>query len=313
MSVKVFGHLNPDTDAITSALIYAWYLREKRGMDAVAYRLGDLNKETAYVLERFGFRTPDLLTELIPGEEVVLVDTNNADELLAGMNETRVLEIIDHHKLTGNLVTAEPPSVTMRPVACTATVIWELMQRDGCTTLPAEVAGLMASALVSDTLNLTSPTTTDTDRTVLDELIALAGIDRDELAGAMFAAKSDLSGYSAEQLLLLDSKVYTYGDQKVRLSVLETTKPENALALLPELLAAIDQMKAKDGLAAVFFFVVDILKSEAHLVVNGSLEEEKALAAFGATVAGNMVILPGVVSRKKQMVPPLEKVFSNQG
>lgn len=310
MPVKVFGHLNPDTDTVTSAIAFAWYLKEKRGIDALPYRLGELNRETTYLLERFGVASPDLLEVVSADDEVVLVDTNNSEELLPGCKDARIIEIVDHHKLTGTLSTAEPPAITIRPVACTATVIWELLQRDAVTTLPHEIAGIMAGAIISDTLNFTSPTTTEQDKLVFDELIALTGMEQAELAEALFSAKSDLTGYSAEQLLTLDSKVYSFGDQKVRFSVLETTKPENALALKNELFTAIAGMKTAEGLSAILFFVVDILKAEAHLLTEGQREAELANQAFHVEPVDRVALLPGVLSRKKQMIPPVEKLLS---
>ncbi|CAN5172451.1 manganese-dependent inorganic pyrophosphatase [soil metagenome] len=300
----VFGHLNPDTDTTCSAIAYAWFLSQQ-GAEATPRVLGPLNKETCYVLERFEVGEPELLSDIAQGTNVVIVDTNNPDELPASIAGATILEIVDHHKLVGGLKSSDPITVTMRPVACTATIIFERMQAVGMQP-NKQIAGIMLSAILSDTLNFTSPTSTDVDKVVVDELAALAEVDVQELADAQSAAKSDLTGLSHRDILTQDSKVYPYGDVKVRVSILETTKPENALAMLPELLSTANEMRKEEAVQGIFFFIVDIAKSEATLVITGDWERQVAEKAFSTGVIDGLVHLPGMVSRKKQMLPALE-------
>lgn len=300
----VFGHLNPDTDSTCSAIAYSWFLSEQ-GQEATPRVLGSLNKETQFVLNYFETPEPELLTEIPEGAKVVLVDTNNPEELPASIAGATITEIVDHHKLVGGLTSKDPLTITMRPVACTATIIYERMQAVAMQP-EKRIAGLMLSAILSDTLNFTSPTTTEADKAAADELAALAEVDMHELAESQSAAKSDLSGLSERDILTQDSKIFPFGDVKVRVSVLETTKPEIALGMLPSLLPAAQAMRDEEALQGIFFFIVDITKSHATLVISGDWEKLVAEKAFSATTENGLIELPGVVSRKKQMVPALE-------
>lgn len=307
--IKVIGHLAPDTDSTCAPIVYTWYLSEKKDMEARPFVTGEFNREAKYVLERFGFHTPELLTKLTKEDEFVVVDTNNPDELVEGHADAKLLEIIDHHKLVGGLSTPDPISITIRPWACTMTVMWDIMKQDGVAELPSEIAGIMLAAILSDTLKFTSPTTTEMDTLAAEELAEMAGVEIDELAEEMFAAKSDLTGMSAKDLLLVDSKVFELGDKKVRIAVLETTKPENSLDMKAELMSAIEELRAEQELDGVFFFAVDILNTKSHLVVNGDFEKEIAEKAFESEFVDDVMELDGVVSRKKQIVPNIEKAI----
>lgn len=302
--IKVFGHLAPDTDATCSALIWAWYLSEVKGLPAQAHVLGTPNTEAAFVLGRWGFATPPLLEELSRDEQVVVVDTNNPAELPAGINDALVLEIIDHHLLAGGLMTRQPISITVRPVASTATVMHGLMGSDAAR-MPEEIRGLMLSCILSDTLEFRSPTTTDTDRSLATELAAGLGIDIPGYAAEMFAAKSDVSHMSDAELLRLDSKKYDVSGTAFRISVLETTSPGTVLARKDSLMHSLETVAREDGVDQVLLFVVDILKEEATLLVPNDLVRRVAASSFGAEAHGDTVVLPGIVSRKKQIIPAL--------
>ena len=308
MEQKVFGHLNPDTDSVCAAIVYAWYLTNHRSQPAVPYVLGSLAKEPSFVLNHFGVPTPALLGPLNAGDEVVIVDTNNPKELPEDLQVAELMEIVDHHILMGGLSSHVPIPVTIEPVACTTTVIWNLMQRAGVQP-NAQMAGLMLAAILSDTLNFTSPTSTEKDKEVAKNLAQIAGINPDELAGEMFAAKSDISDLSASDLLVADSKVFELNGKKVRVSTLETTKPEFALAKLPELSGAITAMKSAESLDYVFFFIVNILTTGSQLYIASEHEKLVAEKAFAKSVEGELLDLPGVVSRKKQMIPQLESAL----
>lgn len=307
MSIKVLGHLSPDTDSTCSPIVYAWYLKQRDGLDAKAVVTGELNREAKFILEKFEQEAPEMISKLEQGEKIVIVDTNNPDELVSGYDQAEIIEIIDHHKLTGGLSTEGPINVTIRTTGCTATIIWSIIKSDLGTDVPKFVIGLLAGCIISDSLNRTSPTTTEEDLTALEELAELGGFDIDMLAEEMFAAKSDLTGMSGDDLIKVDSKVYEFAGKKYRLSVLETTKPENALSMQQDILEAIKADKATGKSDHVMMFIIDIIKQEATVIVE--TEEEKAIIsqAYETEFSGDTVILPGIVSRKKQIVPVLEK------
>ncbi len=304
--IKIFGHLAPDTDATCSAIVWAWYLNNIRNLKAEAYVLGEPNTEAKFVLERWGFAQPELLGTLEADEKIVIVDTNNPAELPEGINDADIGQIIDHHLLVGGITTKKPINVTIRPVASTATVMYSIMREPALDTMPEPIKGLILSCIISDTLEFRSPTTTPRDREIAERLAADLGIDITAYAAEMFAAKSDISHFSDAELLRLDSKKYEVGDTAFRVSVLETTSPDTVLARKDSLMASMADVAAEDGVDQVLLFVVDILSEEATLLVPNDLVKTVAEKSFDATVTGDTVVLPGVVSRKKQIIPNLK-------
>ena len=302
--IKVFGHLAPDTDATGSALIWEWFLNEVKGKPAKAYVLGEPNTEAAFVLKRWGFETPEILSDVAAGDEVVVVDTNNPAEPPPSINDANIVEIIDHHMLAGGLKTSGPIMITIRPVASTATVMYGRM-KDKADQMPAGIKGLMLSCILSDTLEFRSPTTTERDRFIADLLATDLGIDMAAYAAEMFEAKSDISAFSDAELLRMDSKKYEIGDTSFRVSVLETTSPATVMARKDSLMATMETVAVEDGVDQVLLFVVDILSEGATLLVPNDLVKTLAEKSFGAEVTGDTVLLPGVVSRKKQIIPNL--------
>jgi len=303
MTTLVFGHKAPDTDSTGSPLIWAWYLNHT-GTPAEARLLGEPNTEAAYVLQRWGFEKPAVIADVEPGAPVVIVDTNNPAELPASINEADIRQIIDHHKLVGGLETKGPIEITVRPVACTATILYDLMG-DAAAEMPEPVKGAMLSCILSDTLEFRSPTTTGPDRDVAEKLAGELGLSIPDYAAELFAAKSDVSAFSDAELLRMDSKEYTVGGKKFRVSVLETTAPEIPLGRKDSLMESMVSVAAEDGVDQVLLFVVDILKEQATLLVPNDLVKTVAEKSFGAMVEGDTVVLPGVVSRKKQIIPNL--------
>ncbi|PWR02202.1 manganese-dependent inorganic pyrophosphatase [Meridianimarinicoccus roseus] len=304
MTIKVFGHMAPDTDSTGSPLIWAWYLSEIRGTPAEAVLLGEPNTEAAFVLDRWSLAKPAIIDTVAEGEQVVIVDTNNPAELPEGINAADILEIIDHHKLVGGLETKGPISITVRPVACTATILHDLMG-DDAAKMPEGIRGAMLSCILSDTLEFRSPTTTPADKALAESLAADLGLDLTAYAAEMFAAKSDVSAFSDAELIRMDSKKFDVGGKTFRVSVLETTAPEIPLGRKDSLMAAMPTVAAEDGADEVLLFVVDILREEATLLVPNELVKTVAEKSFGATVEGDTVVLPGVMSRKKQIIPNL--------
>jgi len=303
--IKVFGHLSPDTDATTSAIVWAWYLNEHTSKDATAYVLGELNSETSFVLERWDTPTPALLDEITASDQIVVVDTNNPQELPDNINEVDLVELIDHHKLVGGLVTNSPITITMRPVACTATIIYDLLNERGIK-LPEHIKGLILSAVLSDTLGFRSPTTTPHDKDIAEQLANELSIDITAYADEMFAAKSDISGFTDSGLIKLDSKKYEVGSKNFRVSVVETTNPATVLARKEGIVSAIKQNIAEESdVDEVLFFIVDILNEEATALTYNDLTKQVIEASFGVTAESDTEVLPGVVSRKKQILPAL--------
>ena len=305
MTTLVFGHKSPDTDATLSAIIWAWYLTNRRDGQAEPRLLGEPNTEAAFVLKHWGFEKPALLNDVAAGQNVVIVDTNNPAELPASINDANIMAIIDHHMLVGGLKTKTPINIVMRPLACTATVMHDIMGED-VAGLPREIKGAMLSCILSDTLEFRSPTTTPHDRAVAEKLAADIGVSIPELASKMFEAKSDVSAFSDAELLRMDSKEYSVAGKELRVSVLETTAPKIVLDRKASLMAAMEGVAKEDGADQVLLFVVDILKEEATLLVPNDLVKQLAEASFGAKVTGDTVILPGIMSRKKQIIPALK-------
>ena len=303
--ITVLGHKSPDTDATFSPIIWAWYLNEVKGTPARAVLLGEPNTEAAFVLKRWEIAKPEIIADVAPGESVVIVDTNNPAELPPSINDANVIGIIDHHMLAGGIKTRAPIEITIRPLACTATVLYDLMG-DDTAKMPETIRCAMLSCILSDTLEFRSPTTTAHDRAVAEDLAAELGISIPDYAAELFAAKSDVSAFSETQLLRMDSKEYEVAGKQLRVSVLETTSPKAVLDRKAALMAAMPGVAAADGADQVLLFVVDILREEATLLVPNDLVAQIAEASFGCKVAGDTVLLPGIMSRKKQIIPALK-------
>lgn len=305
MTIKVFGHKSPDTDSTLSAIIWAWYLSDVRKTPAAPYLLGEPNTEAAFLLAHWELTKPEIITDVQAGDRIVIVDTNNPAELPPSVNDADIMAIIDHHMLVGGLKTRTPIDITIRPLACTATVIHDLLGTDIAHATRA-IKGAMLSCIVSDTLEFRSPTTTPHDRAVAEKLATDLGVAIPELAAAMFEAKSDVSAFSDTALLRMDSKEYEVAGKQLRVSVLETTAPHILLDRKASLMAAMPGVAAEDGADQVLLFIVDILREQATLLVPNDLVKAMAEASFPCTVTGDTVVLPGVMSRKKQILPALK-------
>ena len=305
MSIKIFGHRSPDTDATASALIWAWYLNQK-GTKANAFVLGTPNTETLFVLKHWGFEVPEVLNSVSSEDKVIIVDTNNPDELFENINETQIVQIIDHHKLIGGIHTATPIDFCIKPLAACASVMYTLMSDSEIEAMPKGIKGLMLSCILSDTLQFRSPTTTDKDKEIASLLAKDLGVEIEAYAIKMFEAKSDVSHFSDKELIKMDSKKYKVGGKEYRISVLETTAPHIILDRKDSILKTMESIKEKDGLDEVLLFVIDILKEEATLFVPNESVRAIAISSFKQEPSSELVVLPGVVSRKKQIIPVLQ-------
>ncbi|MGB8812279.1 MAG: manganese-dependent inorganic pyrophosphatase [Paracoccaceae bacterium] len=303
--IKVLGHKSPDTDSTGSPIIWAWYLTEVAGTPARAVLLGEPNTEAAFVLKHWNLTKPEIIADVDASDSVVIVDTNNPAELPPSINDAKILAIIDHHMLVGGIKTKTPIDITMRPLACTATIMHDLIGAD-LARAPREIKGAMLSCILYDTLEFRSPTTTPHDRAVAEKLAADLGISIPEFAAALFAAKSDVSSFSDAELLRMDSKEYNVAGKELRVSVLETTSPSVVLNRKASLMASMPAVATEDGAEQVLLFVIDILNEEATLLVPNDLVKQMAEASFGCKVTGDTVVLPGIMSRKKQIIPMLK-------
>ena len=305
MTTQVFGHKSPDTDSTGSPIIWAWYLNQIKGEAAKPVLLGEPNTEAAFVLERWSLDKPEIISDVEAGAPVVIVDTNNPAELPSGINDADIRQIIDHHKLVGGLETKGPIDIRIEPLACTATIMYKMIG-DDMAQAPEAIRGAMLSCILSDTLEFRSPTTTQEDRAIAEALATDLGVDIPSYAAELFAAKSDVSAFSEAELLRMDSKEYEVGGKQFRVSVLETTSPKMVLDRKDALMAAMPGVATEDGADQVLLFVVDILNEEATLLVPNDLVKTVAEKSFGATVSGDTVVLPGIMSRKKQIIPNLK-------
>ncbi len=305
MTTLVFGHKSPDTDSTGSPIIWAWYLNDVQGIPAAPALLGEPNTEALFMLERWKLDKPQIIQGVAADAPVVIVDTNNPAELPADINAADIRGIIDHHKLVGGLETKGPIDIRIEPLACTATIMYKMIGKD-MAQMPTAIKGAMLTCILSDTLEFRSPTTTQEDKAIAHALAEDLGIAIPDYAAEMFAAKSDVSEFSDAELLRMDSKEYNVGDTKFRVSVLETTAPAIVLDRKVSLMSTMTTVAAEDGVDQVLLFVVDILNEEATLLVPNDLVKTLAEKSFGATVSGDSVVLPGIMSRKKQIIPNLK-------
>jgi len=305
MTTLVFGHKSPDTDSTGSPIIWAWYLSTVHGVDAKPALLGEPNTEALFMLDHWKLDKPEIISDVADDQPVVIVDTNNPAELPANINNADIKAIIDHHKLVGGLETKGPIHIVMEPLACTATIMWKIIGKD-MAQMPDNIKGAMLTCILSDTLEFRSPTTTQEDKAIAWSLAESLGVDIATYAAQMFAAKSDVSSFSEAELLRMDSKEYEVGGKQFRVSVLETTSPATVLDRKDALMAAMPAMASEDGADQVLLFVVDILNEEATMLIPNELSKSVAEKSFGATVTGDTVVLPGIMSRKKQIIPNLK-------
>ncbi len=302
--IYVIGHNTPDTDSVVSATVYARYLK-KQGMNASALIAGKPNTETKYVFSFIEEKLPRVRKSL-KNESVFLVDHNEMEQSLA--EAKNVYGVIDHHRISG-LRTDQPILFRVEPLGSTATLIYKMFKEQG-VEIDKKDAALLLSGIISDTLNLTSTTTTEEDRSALEHLSDIAAIDTEDLAEKMFEAKSDLSGKSMRDIILGDAKEYDFGGRRVCIGVVEAISLsffDNNKNLL---LSTLYEIKKEKGFDFFFFGAIDISNNEARIYSSGEDEREAAEKAFSKEEVGDFIFLPGVVSRKKQIVPPLSEIIT---
>ncbi|WHY88418.1 manganese-dependent inorganic pyrophosphatase [Neobacillus novalis] len=305
--VLIFGHKNPDTDTICSAIAYA-DLKKQLGMDAEPVRLGQINGETEYALKQFNAEVPRLV-EQVSAEvnAVILVDHNERQQSANDITDVRILEVIDHHRIA-NFETSDPLYYRCEPVGCTATILNKMYKENGKEIKP-EIAGLMLSAIISDSLLFKSPTCTAEDVAAARELAAIAGVDADSYGLEMLKSGADLSDKTVEQLISLDAKEFEMGGSKVEIAQVNAVDPNDVLALQEELEAVISKEIEKKNLDLFLFVVTDILTNDSVALALGS-KTSAVEKAYNVTLTNHTATLKGVVSRKKQIVPVLTDIFN---
>ncbi len=307
MSVSVVGHSNPDTDSVTAAITFAHYLKAT-GNDAVAcmqISADKLNPESKVVLKKFGLAAPQELTDAA-GKDMALVDFSDIAQAPANITNANIVAIVDHHKI-GDITTGSPIFFYAKPVGCTCTVLLEMFKNNK-VELPKDIAGGMLCAILSDTVNFKSPTCTDEDRAAVAELLQIAGVsDQDGLFMEMLKAKSSVEGIPAKDLIFRDYKDFDMNGKKVGIGQIELATLEQVADIRDALFSAIQEVKA-EGRHSVLFMLTDVVKEGTDLMV---VSDEPAIieGAFNGTIEGQSMWIDGMMSRKKQTVPPLQKAF----
>ncbi|MFH1217495.1 MAG: manganese-dependent inorganic pyrophosphatase [Pseudomonadota bacterium] len=307
MSICVVGHSNPDTDSVAAAISYAHYLKAT-GQDAVACMQIDaakLNPESKTVLAKFGLKAPETLMDA-SGKKIALVDHSDLAQSPANLGAAEVVAVVDHHKI-GDLTTNNPIYFNAQPVGCTCTVLNEMYKNAGIA-IPKDIAGVMVSAILSDTVNFKSPTCTDADKAAVADLLKVAGVsDKDALFMDMLKAKSAVDGIPAKDLLFRDYKDFDMKGSKVGVGQLELATLDQVAAIRGDLMKEMEKVKG-EGRHSVLLMLTDVVKEGTDLVV---LSDDPALIekAFNGKLANSSMWIDGMMSRKKQTIPNLQKAF----
>ena len=305
--ILVFGHLNPDTDAIGAAIAFE-HLQQALGKEAEAVALGEPSEETQYALDYFQLAAPRVITQA--KEEttnVMLVDHNEFQQSVSDIADLTVLAVVDHHRIA-NFETANPLYYRAEPVGCTSTIIAKMYKEEN-VEIPQAIAGIMLSAIISDTLLFKSPTCTPDDVRIANELAAIAEVNLEEYGLEMLKAGTKLSDKSVDFLLDLDAKSFTMGDKIVRVAQVNTVDLSEIFDRQAELEVKMAQLSEENHYDLFLLIATDILASDSELLVVGE-PVANVEQAFQVTLVNHRAFLPGVVSRKKQVVPQLTESFN---
>jgi manganese-dependent inorganic pyrophosphatase len=312
-SVYVLGHQSPDTDSVASSIVLARLLLQKKfirlpsGSKVLPITIGPINNETRYVLKTLNVATPRKIDHIKSGQNVVLVDHASYEESVEGLLEANILGVVDHHRI-GGLSTNGPTYYRSEPLGSTCSLLMKMARERSLIIEPHEAALLLAG-LISDTLNLCSPTTTTEDRHLAIYLSLHSGRSIDGMARAMFEAKSDLTQTSIKEIVSADLKVYTISGSRIGFGVCETIRPADVMRRNVELINELKRVKSSRGLSLLFFAVVDLIKQGSHLILAEPHEQEVATEAYKLDANGSLLNLEGLISRKKQLLPPILRVL----
>ncbi|KRL66214.1 manganese-dependent inorganic pyrophosphatase [Companilactobacillus versmoldensis] len=304
----VVGHKNPDTDAVVAAISYS-YLQNQTGMNTEAVAQGEPNKETKFVFNKFDYKYPRITTAVNgDAKKVMLVDHNEKQQSFDDIDNVEVTHVVDHHRIA-NFETALPLYYRAEPIGCTSTILWE-MYNEQDVEIPAKIAGLMASAIISDTLLLKSPTSTSKDEDALKSLAKTAGIDYEAYGMEMLKAGTDLDDKSTQELIDMDAKSFEMNGNNVRIAQVNTVDVDHTLEREAEFVSDIKKENQENNYNLFVLLITNIMTSDTTGVIIG---DDNAVSTFekalNTKVSDNKASLPGVVSRKKQIVPPLNGEF----
>lgn len=300
-NVLIFGHKNPDTDSITSALVMENLERCIGNSNAKAVRTGNVNKETQFVLNYLGIEAPELIDDVNDGQEVILVDHNEATQSPDNIANAKILKVVDHH--TMKFIAPYQLYYRAEPVGCTQTVLYKMYKENG-VDIDKKIATLMLSAIASDTLVLKSPTTTETDIKVIKELESISGLNLDKYGVDMLKAGTDISEFTPEQVINIDSKLFEQANKKFRIAQVNTADLDSIFKNQAYFEQAINDDIQKENLDFYVFAATDIINSNSKIISLGS-DTPVVEKAFGISMDNNTAMLENVVSRKKQMLPPI--------
>lgn len=302
--ILTFGHKNPDTDTIMSAIAMANLEKIMGEENTKACRLGNINKETKYALEYFKVDEPELLEKIEENQKVILVDHNEFGQSVDGIEKAKIIRVVDHHKIS-DFKTSEPLYYTAMPVGCTSTIIYDMYKISNIEIEP-KIAGIMLSAIISDTLLFKSPTCTPKDIKIAKELAKIAGVDEVEYGINMLKAGTDLSDFTPEELINIDSKTFKKDTIKYQVAQVNTVSIEDVLKDKVKIEEAMQKFIEDNDEDLFVLLITDILENNSQVIALGTRQDivEKA---FNVKLKDNMAFLPNVVSRKKQVVPELEK------
>ena len=296
--ILVMGHKNPDTDSICSAIAYA-NLKKELGFAVEAVRLGTISKETQFILDYLNMDAPRLIESVNSGDQIILVDHNEAGQSVDGRDNATILEIIDHHKI--DLKTSDPINLRFETVGCSSTIISKIYEEKG-VAITKEMATVMLSAIMSDTLIFKSPTCTEEDVKQGKKLAEISGLDYEVYGKDLLIAGTSLDDKTAYEIVNIDCKPFEFGTQKAAVAQVNTVEISAVLARKEELETVMKELMAKDGLDFVTLMITDIITNSTELYVVG--DKTLTIKTFGMSEGAETVFLPNVVSRKKQIVPP---------
>ncbi|MDP2820618.1 MAG: manganese-dependent inorganic pyrophosphatase [bacterium] len=301
--IYIIGHKNPDTDSICSAIALTYFLKEKSGWEVKPARAGDINPETKFVLEKFGFPEPELL-ENADGKQLVLVDHNEKEQIIDG--SPKIIEVIDHHKI--NFSYPEPINFISEAVGSTATIIAEKFFSENME-IPDNIAGILLCSILSDTVIFKSPTTTEKDKKTAEKLNKKLNFDLEKFGKEIKQAGMDLDK-PAKELILRDFKEFIFGAKKFGIGQIEIVGIEAFLKERKlEINTAMEQVKQEKGYDCLIFAATDILKEGSEFFIEG--QEEKIEKIFNIKLKEKSAWIDGMMSRKKQIIPPLDEYFKS--
>lgn len=299
--VLIFGHQSPDTDSITSAIVMENLERKLGNENAKAVSLGHINKETKFVLDYLGIEEPEVIESIEDNQEVILVDHNEATQSVANIEHAKILKVVDHH--TMSFIAPYQLYYRAEPVGCTQTVLYKMYKEYG-VEVDKKIGTLMLSAIASDTLVLKSPTTTAEDIKVVKELEAITGVDINTYGVDMLKAGTDISEYTPEQVINIDSKLFEQANKKFKIAQVNTADLDSIFKNQSYFEQAINEDIEKEKLDFYVFAATDIVNSNSKIISLGN-DSPVVEKAFGISMDNHTAMLENVVSRKKQILPPI--------